>query len=377
MRIGLGCTMLEDSVSHGQIDGVGFYTKCLLEQFQHAQQNITPFSFPPMKQWRVSSSLPNGKFFKLPYLAATSLSLATPRIIPTYRYMEESIDIFHATDHLVPRLKKTRVVATLHDALILKHPEWYASRFRSLKNWIRKQSLQWADHVITISQSMVNEMVEFWGIKEDKISVVYNGLDKDWFEKIPVTQQKTVLAKHGIPENFLLVVGTLQPKKNIPRVIDAFLQLPKDIREQFPLVIVGKAGWNTQESLSAIARLVESKTGYWLRYVPQADLHALFQAAKLYLHVSLHEGFGLTLLQAFASQTPVLTSNVTAMPETAGNAAYLVDPQSTDEISSSIKKLLTNNNLCNDLIAKGQVRAREFSWEKCAAQTLAVYRSLV
>lgn len=377
MQIGLGCTTLEPAISKGQIDGVGFYTKNLLHELTAANQSVLPYSFPPMKNWHISSGLPQGGILKLPYMAYTACSLVTPRSIPIYQSLENKIDLFHATDHLVPKLKKIPVVATLHDGLMLTHPHWYNSRFRKIKNFLCVKSMRWADHVITISNSMLKEVIEFWGIPEHKISVVHNGIADEWFHPIPKEQQKSCQQKLGIPENFILVVGTLQPKKNIPNIVTAYLALPKDLREQFPLVIVGKDGWNTAESLAAIETLTAQKAGYWLKYISDEDLRALFQAARLYLHPSLHEGFGLTILQAFAANTPVLTANITAMPEVAGDAAYLVDPYSCAELNRGMQTLLTNDTLCQDYVNKGALRAREFSWKKCAAQTLKIYEKLL
>lgn len=377
MRIGLGCTMIEPVVSNGQIDGIGFYTKHLLTEFTQANQTILPYSFPPMKKWRASSGIEQGSMLKMPYMAHTACSLVTPRRLPLYRALEKNIDIFHATDHLVPKLRHTPVVATLHDGLMLTHPHWYNSNFRHFKNSIRVKSLRWADHVITISHSMLEETKKFWGIDEKKISVVYNGITDWWFEKVSASHQKNVIRRLGIPENFLLVVGTLQPKKNVPCIIRSYLKLPDDIKAQFPLVIVGKAGWNTDESLAAIQELLAQKAGYWLHYLSDDDLRALFQATRLYLHPSLHEGFGLTILQAFASGVPVITSNITAMPEVAGNAAHLVDPYSQTDLTNGMLKLLTDETLCQEYVAKGLARAQQFSWKKCAEETLRVYESLL
>jgi glycosyltransferase involved in cell wall biosynthesis len=371
MRIGLGCTMIEPAITHGQIDGVGFYTQFLLKELIKLNQDVTPYTFPPLKQREMQSSLPNGKTFKLPYTLATALSLFTSR---AHGSIEHNFDVFHATDHLVPRFQNTPVVATLHDALILKHPDWFKPRFRHIKNFIRKQSMQWADHVITISHSMEKEAVEFWGIKENKLSVIYNGLSEHWFDPISAEQQQETMKRLGIPEQFILVAGTLQPKKNLPRIIHAYLALPQDLRDQHPLVIVGKDGWNTEESLAAIQKLTDAKAGYWLRYLPDMDLQTLFQAAHSYLHPSLHEGFGLTILQAFASGTPTLTSNITAMPEIAGDAALLVDPYSEEDIKNGMAKLLTQTSVREELVKKGLARAREFTWGKCAEQTLKVYQ---
>lgn len=155
------------------------------------------------------------------------------------------------------------------------------------------------------------------------------------------------------------------------------MQLPPDIRQEFPLLVAGRAGWDTEDSIKAIKALEAEQCGRWLNYVTLHELRVLFQSASLYTHPSLHEGFGLTLLQAFASGTPVLTSNITAMPETAGGAAYLIDPHSVESIAEGLRRLLTSPTLREELIKKGSLRVQDFSWEKCARETLAVYRELL
>lgn len=377
MRIGFGCTMFEPEITQGQIDGVGYYAKFLLDELLAANHQVVPFSFPPMKNWKMQTQIANGNTFQFPYMVATGASLLTPRIFSLYPSVENRLDIFHSTDHLVPKFKKTKIIATLHDALIMRYPEWFKPRFRHSKNWLRKKTMNWADHFITISNSMRQEVIEYWGIKPEKISVIYNGISPWWYEKLSDEIKQQVMKKLGVPSNFILVVGTLQPKKNIPRIVDAFLKLPQDIQQQFPLVIVGKSGWNTEESEAAVEKLIASKNGFWLRYISNSDLHALYQAASMHLHPSLHEGFGLTVLQAFASGTATITSNITAMPEIAGNAAYLVDPLSVDSIANGIQLLATNPSLRKDLIEKGYARAKEFSWKKCADKTVELYHSLL
>lgn len=223
---------------------------------------------------------------------------------------------------------------------------------------------------------MIPELVEHIGIKPEKISVVYLGIQEEWFQKTSEAHKLAALKKFNLPRNFLLFTGTLQHKKNLPRIIHAYLALPTDIQEAYPLVIVGRAGWGTEESLAAIQKLTDQKKGVWLNYVSIEELRVLFQCASLYVHPSLHEGFGLTLLEAFASETPVLTSNVTALPEVAGDAAYFVDPYSVAEISQGIQRMLTSPSLQEVLVQKGVARARKFSWEKCAEETLKVYKSL-
>lgn len=378
MRIGLTCTTIEPTLTHGKIDGIGTYTKNLYETFTKKGQEVIPFSFPNAKK-RPLSHFPNGKFFDFSYSVSTLTSLINPTSLTVHRNIQKQIDILHVTDHMLPKLNNIPTVATICDAIMFKHSDWHWDTIRlgNLKKWIRKKTIHWADHFITISNAMVPELVEHIGIKQEKISVVYLGIAKQWFEKISEEDKTQVLKKFNIPNKFLLFTGTLQHKKNLPRIIQAYSQLPPDIQDEYPLVIVGRPGWGTEASLAAIQELIDKKKGYWLNYISIEELRVLFQCATIYVHPSLHEGFGLTLLEAFASETPTITSNVTALPEIANGAAYLVDPYSVAEISQAIKNVLTSPTIREELIQKGTARAREFSWDKCAEETLKIYRTLL
>lgn len=376
MRIGLSCNTIEPAITKGKIDGIGVYTQVLLDQLIKLKHHVKPLSFPSLKNWIKTSSYTDGKIFSLPYQAATIASFLTPSTRLFYPNLDKNIDILHITDHKIPRIKGVPIVATIHDALMYTNPEWYPSKIRAPKNWLRKKTFSWADHFITISYAMIPELVKYMGIPEKKITVVHNGIAPYWNEEISLENRKAILKKLQLPEKFILYTGTLQPKKNVSRIIDAFLDLPSDIKDEYPLVITGKAGWGADNILSSIQTLTSQKAGYWLDYVSLEELRALYQSATIYVCPSLHEGFGYTVLEAFASKTPVLTSNISALPEVASNAAYFVDPYSVNDIKHGLQNLLTSELLRTDLIEKGRVRAKDFSQEKCARETLAVYEKV-
>ncbi len=373
MRIGLSCTTIEPLLSDGKIDGIGTYTKNLYDEISRAHSSLVPVSFPNQKN--SVAQLPNSQLFPFSYTRETIASLINP-----YRALDSHlsrIDLFHATDHMIPKLKKIPLVATLHDALMFKFPEWFLNtRFPRLKKWARASTLRWPTHFITVSHSMVKELVEYCGIPENKITAIYNGISPFWFETVAFEEKQRVLQKFSLTKKFILFTSTLHPKKNLPRLIRAYLKLPKDMRDEFQLIVVGRQGWGTEESMQTIQQLESSGNGRWLDYVSLEELRALFQSASVYAHPSLHEGFGLTLLQAFASGTPVLTSNITAMPEIANDAGLLVDPYSEDAIHDGLQKVLLDSTLREKLIAKGSARVKEFSWEKCARETLNVYSNI-
>lgn len=375
MRIGLTCTTIEPSLTQGKIDGIGMYTKTLLDQFSNLNLDVTPYSFPNNKNKQ--SGIKNGKVFPLSFTSATLSSFIKPIADTIYKNIPKQIDLLHVTDHMIPRVDRISMIATIHDALMFKHPEWYSSKLRGIKNWLRKETMKWPKHFITISQAMVPELVRYLDIPESKITVVHNGLPDWWHEKVSPTEIKNTLQRLGLPKKFILFTGTIQPKKNVARLIEAFLQLPQDIQQEYPLVIAGKAGWDTTEDIIAINKLIQHKTGYWLNYVSKEDIRTLYQAATLYVFPSLHEGFGLTLLEAFASGTPVMTSSVPALQEIGANAVYFIDPLSIDSMTLGMRNFLTSEGLRQQYINSGSLRVRDFTVDRCIRGTLNVYEKFI
>jgi alpha-1,3-rhamnosyl/mannosyltransferase len=220
---------------------------------------------------------------------------------------------------------------------------------------------------------MVSEISEYGGIPPEKIEVVYHGIAPEWFVRATPENEIYIRKKYSLPERFILFASTLQEKKNLPRLVDAYLQLPNDLQEEYPLIIIGRPGWNNEASTAAVKKIMSEKKGNWLNYVTYDDLRTIFQCATVYAHPSLHEGFGLTILEAFASRTPVLTSRVAAIPEIAGDAALLIDPYSVEEIKEALLRLLLSPTLQNDYVQRGHERSKEFSWDVCAEKTVKVY----
>lgn len=374
MRIGLSLTTLEPTISQGKIDGIGMYTKNLYETLLRRHEDITPFSFPNSKEKNISA-FPRGRMFNYSYSLSTLGSLLSPFTL--HHHLTKDIDLFHATDHMIPQMKDIPLIATIHDAIMFQHPEWHSFRFGRLKKMIRKKTFHWPDRYITISKAMVTEIAEFSGIDPDKIDVIYHGVAPEWFDKASDETLFHIRKKYQLPEKFILFASTLQEKKNLPRLVQAYSQISCDLQAEYPLIIVGRPGWGNEASMASVNQIISQKKGAWLNYVPYDDLRILFQCASLYVHPSLHEGFGLTIIEAFASGTPVITSNVAAMPEVADNAAVLIDPLSIDEIKKAITTLLQSEHLRDELIQKGMIRAKQFSWEKCAEETIKSYKKLL
>jgi alpha-1,3-rhamnosyl/mannosyltransferase len=291
------------------------------------------------------------------------------------RALEAVADVYFATDQRVPRLRRIPVCATIHDAIPLRHPEWANPRLRGLKNLLLKQSFGWAERVLVLARATIAEVVEHYHVPESRIAVTPLGVDDAWFVAPAADALAATLRRYGLARGYLLFVGTLQPRKNVERVIEAYGRLPPALRASFDLVVVGKLGW----SAAPIVAKLRERTGEgvrWLERVPDTDLRMLYRGAAGFVFPSLYEGFGLPVLEAFASGLPVVTSNVTSLPEVAGDAALLVDPLDIDAITQAVTRILEDRALADSLRTKGVARARGFTWEACAAKTAAVLRQM-
>jgi alpha-1,3-rhamnosyl/mannosyltransferase len=263
------------------------------------------------------------------------------------------------------------------DAIPLSHPEWMRMRFREIKTMFWRRSARWATHIITISEYSKREIVTHFGIADEKISVIPLGVDERWFRPTSRGVAQKTLTKLDLPESFFLCVGTLQPRKNIARVIEAYRSLPQYVQTERPLVIIGQAGWGCEEMVSALVSGNYGKSVRWLNYVTDDDLLAIMGNAAALVFPSLYEGFGLPVLEAFAANVPVITSNGSALPEVAGGAAKLVNPLNSGSIAYAMLELLENPALAEMLRAKGHARALDYTWKQTAAMTSDVYRKIL
>jgi len=371
MRVGLSTTTLSSGKHSGQLDGIGVYTQQIFQGLQLKDINIQSFNF-------ASKSRGDGVIDLGAFAPQLLLSAATTYPLISSSKVDQNVDIFHATDHFIPKLKKTPVVATIMDIIPLAHPEWVTGKHRKLKNLLFKKSVHWAENIITISEFSADKISEQLDIPRARISVVPLGIDEQYKVNVSEETKKAVLARYQLPGKYFLCIGTLQPRKNIERVINAFLQLPVAIQEHYPLVIIGRHGWKCDDLVARLLQLSQSKQSIrWLNYVPSADKYALLQASQALVFASLYEGFGLPILEAFASNVPVITSNITAMPEVAGDAAVLVDPYSEREISEAMLNLVSDPGLVETLQIKGKERLVGFSWTKTAEQTINIYNNLI
>jgi len=235
--------------------------------------------------------------------------------------------------------------------------------------------LQAADAVIAISESTRRDAIRLYGMDEEKIRVIYEGVSPRFCvaspEAISVVRQK-----HSLPESFILSVGTIEPRKNLTSLLGAYRAL-KNQGAEWKLVIVGKKGWLYEGFFSRLRELGLENEVIFPGFVPDEDLPAFYSAADLFVFPSLYEGFGLPVLEAMACGAPVITSNTSSLPEVAGEAALLVDPTSVEELAGGMRRVLESKELRDELRAKGPKQAAKFRWENAARETLSVYEAVL
>ncbi len=380
MKIGITTTSIEPHLTGGKRDGIGVYTDNLIASLSKLDGVLFERFYYPPSIFDVFSPPRDveAKQFYAPYFYCGVLSNTIGLHDINQKLIESRVDVYHATDYKIPKLRNTPVVATLYDAIPLKHPDWVSVRMRWIKNKVLVNSAKWADHVITISNCMVDDIVNYWGVPDEKVSVVHCGVSDYWSTQQDKEQIDVVKHKHNIIKPYILFVGTFQPRKNIGRIIDVYKALPAHIKNEYQLVLVGRKGWKSDELIQSITALEAIGDCVWVRDADDFDLRCLYQGASVFMFPSLSEGFGLPVLEAFACRVPVITSKGTALEEVAGGAAYLVDPYSVENMVCTLNDVLSMDvDATQTTIKRGVDRCRQFSWESAAHMIYDVYKKLI
>jgi glycosyltransferase involved in cell wall biosynthesis len=304
------------------------------------------------------------------------LLFAASRILdqPHIDRLVKGADVFFSPHFFIASLSpRCKRVVTFHDLSFLHHPQFF-SFDRNIWNTLQmnpKAQARSADRIIAISNSTAQDLVEKYKVEPEKISVIYSGvLDK--FKKIDSLGELTyVREKYNLPKKFIFYLGTIEPRKNICSIIEAFEILKRDFGfEDHYLVIAGAKGWLYKDIFKKMEKSQFNKYIKYIDYVEDDDRPAMYNCAELLVYPSFFEGFGFQPLEAMACNTPVVASNVSSIPEVVHDAALLVDPYNIRELYTAIKDILTDESLRKDLVWRGNRRVRQFSWEKTAQETL-------
>jgi glycosyltransferase involved in cell wall biosynthesis len=323
---------------------------------------------PPLDRIPHLTTSLNTKPWRLAALLGQSLRIPQDRMFP-------GVDLFHATDHLLPRLSHLRAVFTLHDLIFRLYPETHKPLNRWFLTLAMPRFLRAADAVIAVSENTKRDAVRFYDLDEAKFHVVYEGVNER-FRPAPAEEVARVRRTLGLPEHVILSLGMIEPRKNLTALLEAYRHL-LDRGSQLRLVIAGQKGWLYRGFFKRLHELDLEGQVVFPGFVPEADLPALYSAADLFVFPSLYEGFGLPVLEAMACGTAVVSSNAASLSEVAGDAALMVDPHSVGDLAQAIGTLSEDENLRQDLKSKGPRQAAKFSWNKTARETLDVYQSVL
>ena len=286
-----------------------------------------------------------------------------------------AVDVFHATNHLLAHFSQARTVFTLHDLIFLRYPEYHLPYNRWYLTFAMPRYLRAADVIITPSECSRQDAIKFYGLPESKIKVIYEAAAPHFQPTTDATALARVRQKYGLPERYILHVATIEPRKNLSRLLEAFQTLLVDWPD-LKLVLIGKKGWLYEAFFQKLQTLGLEECVIFPGYVDEADLPACYQLADVFVFPSLYEGFGLGPLEAMACGTPVVCSNSSSLPEVVGEAGLLVDPTDTAGLSEALRRVLTDAALRADLAGRSLAQAKRFSWAKAAAELVAVYREL-
>ena len=340
----------------------------------------------PRDEWRLfyvdpEQRVPSSPLDTLPRRALRQSSKPWRLRVLLSIYLQRSQDrtigkteLFHATDHLLPRLSHTRSVFTLHDLTALTFPATHTQLNRRFLQWMLPYFLRDADLIIADSASTQRDALRLYNLPAERIRVVHLGVDRRFQPAASDTQAQT-RARYHLPDRFILSVGTLEPRKNLITLLEACHALHAD-GSDVALVIAGGRGWHSEPFFERLRALGLEDAVQLLGRVPDEDLPALYTLAEVFAFPSLYEGFGLPVLEAMACGTPVVCSSTSSLPEVAGEAAIQIFPTAVREWTQALKQIGGNAAVRADLRERGIKQAARFTWENTARQTYAVYQEV-
>ena len=286
------------------------------------------------------------------------------------------LDLLHSPDFIPPAGGTSRSVITIHDLNFLYYPQFLTAESRRYYNQQIEWAVRRADHILADSHATKSDLTSLLDVPPEKVTVVHLAANPA-FHPLPKAQARQVAAQYGLEPEYLLFVGTLEPRKNLPGLLHAYRLLLDAGVTTAPLVLVGGKGWLYNRIFERIEVLRLSEQVRFLNDVPDADLPGLYSAASVLAMPSFYEGFGLPALEAMACGTPVVVARRASLPEVVGEAGLLVDPDDPDDIARALARVLTEEPLRTKMRELGLAQAARFTWEETARRTLEVYRSVL
>ncbi len=374
MRIALNAQLLSFSASYRQA-GISRLIHATIQGLQALdQQNEytvfvgdrrVPDGYIANRRWRISASL-------LPTSNRAMRILWEQAVLP-WSALRARADLLHALAFVGPLACPLPTVVTVYDLSFLLFPEAFNRINRAYLSTMTPHSVRAARRVIAISESTKRDLVRLAHVPAERVDVVYPGLEPDIRRVDDATALADFRRRNGLPEHFVLFVGTLEPRKNVAALVQAYAILRRRGVSSHALVLAGSKGWRYQSIMAAIEQSGVAGDIIMPGYVGRSDLPMLYSAASAFVYPSIYEGFGLPVLEAMACGAPVITSNVSSLPEVAGEAALLVDPNDSDGLATALERVIRSRDLQAELRALGAKQAATFTWERMARATRDVY----
>jgi glycosyltransferase involved in cell wall biosynthesis len=356
--------------------GIGTYIRNLVTQLARIDRTTEYVLFcKPQDETELSNLASN---FRAVVETAPPYSVAEQVRIPM-AIRREHADLFHAPHYVLPPLINCRSVVTIHDTIHLMFPQYLPGRlaygYARTSLWIATRR---SNRILTVSETSKSDILRRFRVPADKVTVIYNAIDERLSQEPPEEAFERVRIRYQLRDPFALYVGNIKPHKNLERLIDAFDRLRRQPGyDSLKLVIIGDEISRYQGLRRAVHHYKLHKHVRFFGFVPVDTLSVLYRLASVFVFPSLYEGFGLPPLEAMASGTPVVTSNVSSLPEVVGDAAILVDPYDPDSIADGMKQVLAEADLRAELVKRGLAEVREYSWESSVARTREVYEEVM
>ncbi len=354
--------------------GIGTYIRNLLRQLARIDRDTEYVLLCRPTDLDVAAQL--GPNFRAVLEPSPNYSLREQLHVP-WVLRRERPDVYHAPHYVLPAGVRCRSVVTIHDCIHLMFPQYLPNKAA----YAYARASMWAaarrsDCILTVSEASKRDILHFFDVPPEKIVVVYNAIDDHFWLTPPDEDVARVRERYQLDHEFVLYVGNIKPHKNLVRLIEAFAEFRKTGFEPVKLLIIGDEISKLPALRRAVHRHKLHKHVRFLGYLPDRTLAILYRLATVFVFPSLYEGFGLPPLEAMASGTPVVTSNVSSLPEVSGDAAILVDPYDVDSIVDGLRRVVGDRAVAADLRRRGLERAREFSWERSVEKTRQVYQEV-
>jgi len=378
IRIGLdlSCLMARP------LTGVGYYTLNLFQAFAARQGpfdvRVVASSFRPKTDLFQTLRTQCSRVRVLPWPTRLKNRMWTTLEWPPLEWFTGQVDIAHGAFHLLPPSRHARRMVTIFDLSNLRYPEMHRAESFGIHEPLLRHAAAKADLIVAISESCKTDVVELLGVAPERVRVVLGGINIEEFtEALDDRLLETLKKRFSIAGDYLIHLGTLEPRKNLPRLLDAYARVRQRFNDCPQLVLAGQAGWMFEDVFSAIERLHLRGRVVHTGYLERNEAVCLLRGAHSCVYPSLYEGFGLPVLEAMAARTPVLTSNVSSMPEVVGGTGILVDPQSVESIESGLVSLLEDRAASLQRAEAAFDRAKRFTWQNSARALAEIYSGLL